>query len=410
VAVKGRSISSSRQPGFLTLGCILLALSGTVLLRPAWATPLEGQLDQLLRGAEPGVVRIDVRRAWSDERPSTDHNLPRRALATRRIQGSGLVWDRDGHIVTGADLAQPGDTIRVSTADGMERPGEFVSQDPDLGISVIHVHGLPSLRPIPRSPLFPEQSSWVMTLGFPGVVRPNRATARLSLARTDRVFKVQGGARGVLDADGDPALAGGGVLDCDGRLLGILLGEGSESLLLDAGRRGSRIEYPIRVPGPSLSGWVLPVAELERSVPVLLDSGRIPQGFLGVRVDLPPGESGASGGPGVQITSVLQGSPADLAGLRQGDRLVGFDGTPVVSWDELTQRVAAVPPGRDVRVDAIREGREQMLTVRIADRGHMIWRQRQRQMANNREKSLRHQIEGLRQQLELLRHQLLSAY
>ncbi len=110
--------------------------------------------------------------------------------------------------------------------------------------------------------------------------------------------------------------------------------------------------------------------------PLCIQSGGIGQGFLGVRVDLPPGQVAPKSGPGVPLASVLPGSPAAIAGLLPGDRLVGFDGAPVLSWDELTQRVAAVRPGQTVRVDFIRAGKGATLNVRIEDRAHSIWRQK----------------------------------
>jgi S1-C subfamily serine protease len=410
--VRDRSASSSRRSARLAAGCILLALAGGVSAQPALGSDLEVQLEGILRGAGPGVVKIDVRRPWGMDDPAPADRARNRHMPVRRIQGNGVVWDEIGHIVTVADLAQPGDTIRVFSPDGSMATGEFVGQDPDLGISVIHVHGMPSLRPLPRGAVLPKSPSWIFTISYPGVAHPQRTTPGLSVARTEKELSYAGRARGKLEGNGDPALAGGGVLDGDGKFVGLLLGEGSESLLLlDPRRMGPPVEYAIRSPGPSEAGWIVPVEQMEPAMGPLLNSHqRGTQGFLGVRVDVPSGSDRARSGPGVLIANVLPGSPAALAGLLPGDRLVGFDGAPVLSWDELTQRVAAIPPGQSVRVDLIRAGSGLALKIRIEDRAHSIWRQKQRQMTNGREKMLRHQMEGLRQQLELLRHQALSAH
>jgi serine protease DegS len=410
--VRDRSASCFRQPGRIAFGFLLLTLLGGVPVPPARGGDIEAQLEQLLRNAGPGIVKIDVRRAWGPDSGAPPARVNRGQMPVRRIQGNGIVWDGFGHIVTVADLAQPGDTIRVFGPDGSMGRGEFVGQDVDLGISLIHVHGLSSIRPLPRGTGLPPAPAWILTIFYPGVVHPLKSLAHLSVSRTERgIGSVAPQARGRIEGVVDPALAGGGVLNGDGRLIGILLGEGSESLLLlDPGRAGSPVEYSIRSPGPSEAGWIVPVGQLDSAIAPLLQSGGAGQGFLGVRVDLPPGQVAPKNGPGVPLASVLPGSPAAIAGLLPGDRLVGFDGAPVLSWDELTQRVAAVRPGQTVRVDFIRAGKGATVNVRIEDRAHSIWRQKQRQMSNGREKLLRHQIEGLRQQLELLRHQLSSAY
>ncbi len=409
--MRDRSASSSRRSARFAAGCVLLTLAGGVPAQPAHGGDLEVQLEGILRSAGPGIVKIDVRRPWGMDDPAPADRARDRGMPVRRIQGNGVVWDEIGHVVTVADLAQPGDTIRVFSPDGSMATGEFVGQDPDLGISVIHVHGMPSLHPLPRGPVLPRSPSWILTISYPGVAHPQRTTPHLSVARTEKELSYAGRMRGKLEGNGDPALAGGGVLDGDGRLVGLMLGEGGESLLLlDPRKMGSPVEYAIRSPGPSEAGWIVPVEQLEPAIGPLLTVGRAARGFLGVRVDVPSGGGLPRSGPGVLIARVLPGSPAALAGLLPGDRLVGFDGAPVLSWDELTQRVAAIPPGQVVRVDLMRSGRGLALKIRIEDRAHSIWRQKQRQMTNGREKMLRHQMEGLRQQLELLRHQLLSAY
>ncbi len=368
------------------------------------ADAFDSHLDEILLKTRSGVVRIEARRSWNSL-VSDSSRVDSRFAPRLRVTGNGVVWDREGHVVTVSDLAQPGDTLDVITPGGERLRGAFLRQDAEVGLSLIRVDGLASrVQPIERdvSGFHPDRE-WVLILGAAN----RRSGVGLSIARVHP--QSSNGARSFVFAEGGVGVgsAGGSVLSGDGRLIGILLGDGDESLLLGGGGKRKPIEFALTaIPGPSEAGWIVPIEQVESSVKVLLGM-KAGQGFLGVRVDLSSAakDGPPSMGPGLPIARVLPGSPAEHAGIRDGDLLVGFGGLPVVSWDELTERVAATEPGRLVRVEVIRAGQPAAIEVRLADRGHMIWQQRQRSLAAGRERILRRQIDDFREQLDFLRSQ-----
>jgi S1-C subfamily serine protease len=370
------------------------------------AGDVERELDEVFERAAPGIVRIDVHRPWSaygtDSFPVKGISLP-----VHRIQGSGVVWDSAGHILTVADVAQPGDTLRVWGFDGVERSAVFVAQDPDLELSLIRIDGPSSLHPIPRRPSAPlETRGWVLTIGYnsSGPSRHVSANRIRGRARRSGIWQAR------LDGIQDPALAGGGALDGDGRLIGLLLGSGNKSLLLSAGERASRVEYCMGSTPSADAGWILPIDGIAAAVESLRTTQRGREGFLGVRTQLPDDrEEGTSRTRGVFVAEVIPGSPADHAGIRAGDRLVAWNATELESWPVLTARVMNTRLGEKVRVGLVRNGKPVVADVVMADRGHVIWREKQKRIADSRARKLRRQIQGLRQELELLRHQL-AAY
>jgi serine protease Do len=96
-------------------------------------------------------------------------------------------------------------------------------------------------------------------------------------------------------------------------------------------------------------------------------------GWLGVRIrDLSESETedlsvkrGVREGYGVLIADVLKDTPAEAAGLRTGDLIVSIDGRPIVETRGLQRLVGATPPGRDVRVVVVREGRRREVAIRV---------------------------------------------
>jgi len=378
---------------------LMLALAGT-----ARAVALEDRLDEILQKSRPGVVRVVARRSWNPF-VSDSSRIAWRFSPVLRVSGNGIVWDLAGHVVTVSDLAQPGDSLEVITPEGTRVRGVFIRQDPGMGLSLIEAQGLQSARPIDRQVnALADGRKWVLTMG----ALRSRPDAELGITRLENRNQpgIPSGYR--VESTLDPEMAGGCVLGGDGRLIGILLGEGGESLVLGDGSRGTPVEFGLESPPNqtlSESGWVIPIEVVESSVRNLLVVGAPEQGGLGVRVDLSTAakDGPPSLGPGLPIARVLHGSPAETGGVRAGDLLVGYGGLPVVSWDELSQRVGATPPGKQVRVDVIRAGRALSFQVRLADRGRMLWLEKQRAMAEGRERIVRRQIDGLRQQLDFLR-------
>lgn len=364
--------------------------------------PIEDRLSRILTDAAPGVVGIEVRRAFSGPLTTVaDRGAPR---PTIQVRGNGIVWDREGHILTVTDLAQPGDTIVVIGSDGRREVADFVNQDAEVGLSLIRIDPTASLRPIPPGASAGlSAKDWVFLLSESGIPHSN---GRLTLARVRMRTGEERTARLRLEGDVDPGLAGGGVLDGEGRLVGMLLGEGSESLLLGPGPGGRPMEFCLGSSGPTEAGWILPIEHFAAAFASLIETKG--QGFLGVRVDLAAEErptGAAPAEPGVLVSKVLPGSPAARAGILPGDRLIGLGGLRVASWDELTQKVAETPPHRPVQIQLVREGRERTVQVRLEDRGSIIWREKQRALAGGRERILRRHLDALRHQLELLRYQ-----
>jgi S1-C subfamily serine protease len=228
----------------------------------------------------------------------------------------------------------------------------------------------------------------------------HRVIGRRTLGRTWRAR---------LDQVPDPGLAGGAVLDGEGALVGVLLGRGSESLVLADGKRRVPVDYCMRVPHSPAAGWVIPLDVVASAVDSIREGLRGQEGFLGVRARMPgPGESLVEGS-GVAIAEVVAGSPADRAGILADDHLIALAGDPLKGWDELTLRVGSTHPGTSLPIELLRNGARRSVVVRLGDRAHFLWREHQKRVVGGRERALLRQIEGLQQELELLRH-LLAAY
>jgi S1-C subfamily serine protease len=142
------------------------------------------------------------------------------------------------------------------------------------------------------------------------------------------------------DAALNPGNSGGALADGRGRVVGI----------------------NTAVAGVGL-GLAVPInAATRRIIAALMTEGRFRRAYLGIAGGprpLPPRlarQLGRTGG--VEIVQVVEGGPADRAGLRPEDLIVELDGTPIEGMDELQRVVVSEVIGRSVRAKIIREGRE----------------------------------------------------
>lgn len=273
-------------------------------------------------------------------------------------QGSGFVFaSKDGllkdktYILTNSHVVQNAEKITVKFKDGRSFEAEVTGTDPKSDVAVIEIGegGLPALDFADSAKL--EVGEWVLALGNPfglshtltaGVVS---ATGRTALGINDYEDFIQ------TDAAINPGNSGGPLVNLDGDVVGINTAIFSRS----GGYMGV--------------GFAIP-SNLARGIAdQLIESGEVTRGYIGIVIqDLTPelAESfGVDVSKGIVVAQISEDSPADAAGLEQGDVILEMDGVAVKSVGPFRNRVAATPPGTKVRLTVLRNGKEKKLTLEI---------------------------------------------
>lgn len=267
--------------------------------------------------------------------------------------GSGVVVSDDGYILTNSHVVQGADTIKVSLNDGRELTAKVVGTDPETDLAVIKVEAkeLPAITFTDSDKV--EVGDKVLAVGNP-----------FGIGQTVTSGMVSGLGRATLgldyedfiqtDAAINPGNSGGALVDAHGRLIGI-----NTAILSRSG-------------GFQGIGFAVP-ANLARNVmEQLVKNGKVIRGYLGVSVqDITQTLAEhfeLKDRKGALVAEVVPESPADEAGLENGDIITRFNGKPVNDARHLKLTVATVPPGEKVKTEVLRDGDEKTIEVTIAKR------------------------------------------
>jgi serine protease Do len=269
--------------------------------------------------------------------------------------GSGVILgSNDGvatavtnsHVVRGLRRQRDGGgRLRVTLADGATVDAVVLGDDPssDLAVVRFETEGKPVVAPLGEAKNL-VVGQLVVAIGSPlGFQRTVTAGVVSALGRSLR------GQDGRLienvvqtDAAINPGNSGGPLADTSGRVVGI-------NTAIIGGAQGIGFAVPVS-------------AAFRRVVFALATEGRVRRAFLGVMVQSRQPHSGA--GAGAQVENVAPNSPAEIAGIRQGDLIVGFNENPVRSTDDLLNLLDESAIDRDAELRVRRGGREQTLRVR----------------------------------------------
>jgi len=318
--------------------------------------------------------------------------------------GSGVILSADGYVLTNTHVVtldgQTGDgTIQVKTADGALYSAKLIGTDPVVDLAVIKLDDASGLTPIEfadSSKLNVGDTAIAIgaPLGLSGTVTDGIVSA------LDRSIQVassaapetpgdgsqsdetpfnfwpfgnegqggqggQGGSGGqgqpaaninlaVIQTDAaiNPGNSGGALLDGDGKLIGVNVA------IANAGGTSS-------TSGNIGVGFAIPSNLAKRVGQEIMQTGSASHGLLGASVrDVAQGDSSTPIG-GAFIAEVQSGGAAASSGLKQGDIVTAFGGTPISKASDLTAQVRALPGGSDVQLTVVRGGQKQQIDVKL---------------------------------------------
>ena len=282
----------------------------------------------------PAVVSITC------EIPTTDPFALMRGRPSSASEGSGVVIEADGVVLTNAHVVEGAHRIRATFADGRQLDADVVGVAPELDLAVLRLRGASGLTAVRRG------SSAGLMLGEPVIAIGNplglghtvttgviSAVAR-PLETDDRVYQdfIQ------TDASINPGNSGGPLLDAHGRLVGV--------------------NTAIRADAQGI-GFAIPADRALKVARDLIEFGQVRIAWLGVGVE---DVVVTRGGRRQTAPRVLDGA-ADRSGLLRGDVLLAVDGRAVQGRGDLNAYLASRSPGDPVTVDVLRDGRPVAIPV-----------------------------------------------
>ena len=272
----------------------------------------------------------------------------------REGQGSGVVIDADrGLIVTNNHVVDGADEVQVAFSDGQTSEAAVVGTDPQTDLAVLRLDpvpdGLAALSVGDSESL--RLGETVLAIGNPfgvgqtvtmGIVS---ATGRANVGIVDYEDFIQ------TDAAINPGNSGGALVNLRGELVGINTAIMSRS----GGYQGI--------------GFAIPTEMMQPIVDSILDDGTVQRGYLGVMIQDVNDDLAAAMDldrtAGIVISDVVDGSPADRAGLKTGDVLLRLDGDEVPSVARFRSKVAGLGPDTSVELDLVRNGKTKTVKAKL---------------------------------------------
>lgn len=258
-------------------------------------------------------------------------------------QGSGFFVSASGHILTNAHVVKGCSKIVVILNDGREMTAEVVGFDVSTDVAVIKVEGknFPFL-PLGDSDLM-EIGEWVIAIGSPFQLQASvtvgviSAKGRQNLRITDFEDFLQ------TDAAINPGNSGGPLINLQGQAIGI-----NTAIVSKGG-------------GYMGIGFAIPSNMAKHIMNQIIDSGSVTRGYLGVALQPLDQDMADAFGlerpEGALVSEVMKGSPAEQAGLKQGDIIVQYDNKPVKSIGSFRNEISMIKPGSKVVLKVNRNGK-----------------------------------------------------
>jgi len=318
---------------------------------------------QIYRQDSPSVVEITVTTQSSQS--------PFGQGGTSQAQGSGFVYDAQGHIVTDQHVVAGAQSMFVRFQNGASYKATLVGADASSDLAVIKVNAPSSLL---HSLSLADSSGVqvgddVVAIGSPfglqGTITSGIVSALHRKITAPNQFTIEDTIQ--TDAAINHGNSGGVLLNTAGQVIGVTAQIDSES----GGNDGV--------------GFAIPSNLVRSVVSQLIGGGSVQRGYLGIHIQTIPADTASqlSMASGVEVTQVVAGSPAAKAGVKAstgsqvvngqayatgGDVITAVNGNPVSSADTLQAEIAGKKPGTKVTLTLSRNGSSRTVTVTLGNR------------------------------------------
>jgi len=267
--------------------------------------------------------------------------------------GSGVVVDSKGYILTANHVIQGAEEINVTLSDKREFKGTIVGSDAmtDIGVIKIDADSLPTIKWGDSDKL--RVGETVLAIGSPyglsqtvtsGIVS---AVGRANVGIADYEDFIQ------TDAAINPGNSGGAMVNVRGELIGI----NSAIFSTTGGYQGI--------------GFAIPSNMAKTVMTSLIQKGKVIRGWLGVTIQVITPELAKQfdlkEDKGGLVSDVIEGSPAEKAGIQRGDVIIEYEGKKIDEPYQLRNMVANTAPGQEVELKIMRENRPTVKKVTIGD-------------------------------------------
>jgi S1-C subfamily serine protease len=349
VRSKGLFLQIAKLPTQLLISAALLAMPAPALAQGGLPLGRSSFVADAVRRAGPAVVRIDTERTVVS---TGSRGVPQMLLMdplfrqffgvpgagipsqrTERGQGTGVIFQPEGLILTNAHVVDGSSRVTVVLVDGRSLEGSVVGSDPITDLAVVRIS---SNSPLPVAPLGNSDGvqvgDWAIAVGNPfgldntvtlGIISStNRNASKLGI--TDkRLDLIQ------TDAAINPGNSGGPLLNAEGQVVGI-------NAMVRSG------------PGAGL-GFAIPINRARNIADQLVKNGRASHAMVGLVLQTDP--------RGVRVASLMPGGPAARAGLQIGDLITKASGKQIKDPAQFLKAVEANGVGQSLDVIAMREGK-----------------------------------------------------
>ena len=358
-----RSVQAAAVAAFLAVSSLAM---------PAAAKPVPDGFADLAERVMPSVVNISTTQevggtaaTGTEDEDGEQQQLPpgipdffRDFFENRKIppqeahaMGSGFIIDASGLILTNNHVVDGADKVVVILNDGTELDAEVLGQDRRTDIAVLKVKSTKPLQALQ----FGDSDAlrvgeWVIAVGNPfglgGTVTAGIVSAidrDINAGPYDDFIQT--------DAAINQGNSGGPLFDMDGKVVGV------NSVIIS--RSGGNVGI----------GFSIPSRLVQRVVADLRKYGQVQRGWLGVGiqpVDQAIADSiGLKEPKGTMVTNVVEGDPADKAGVKSGDVILQFDGKDIADTRALLRAVADAPAGQKAPLVIWRDGAKKTLYVQV---------------------------------------------